>query len=130
MDGSNKGVGLDNVNAGDGENKVRLDDVYRDGGDSNDAVGVDDVGGVSTNGGGNAGFGDSDSKLGCGDDRNDGDGDDKNDSGVVDDGGADSNVGNDANCEDGKGKVDCSEDAADDDGNSNTDGGGDTNDVW
>ena len=48
MDGSNKNVGLDNVNGGDGENKVDLDDVYSGGGDSNDDGGVDDVGGVDT----------------------------------------------------------------------------------
>ena len=48
--GSNKDVCLDNVNAGDGENKVDLGDVYNGGGDSYDDVGVDDVGWVNTNG--------------------------------------------------------------------------------
>ena len=48
VDRSNKDVGLDNVNAGDGENKVGHRDMYR-GSDSNDDVGVDDVGGVNTN---------------------------------------------------------------------------------
>ena len=46
MDGSNKDVGFDNVNAGDGENKVDLGDVYNGGGDIDDDVGVDDVGRV------------------------------------------------------------------------------------
>ena len=36
--GSNKDVGLDNVNDGVGENKVDLGDVYNGGGDSNDDV--------------------------------------------------------------------------------------------
>ena len=44
VDGSNKDVGLDNVNAGDGKNKIDLGDMYNGGGDSNDDVGVDDVG--------------------------------------------------------------------------------------
>ena len=39
VDRSNKNVRLDNVNAGGGENKVDLGDVYNDGGDSNDDVG-------------------------------------------------------------------------------------------
>ena len=42
--GINKDVGLDNVNTGDSENKVDLGDVYNSGGDSNDYVGVDDLG--------------------------------------------------------------------------------------
>ena len=46
VDGSNKDVGFDNVNAGDGENKVDLGDVYNGGGDIDDDVGVDDVGRV------------------------------------------------------------------------------------
>ena len=49
MDVSNKDVGLDNVNAGDGEKKVDPGEVYNGGGDSNDDVGVDDVGKVNTN---------------------------------------------------------------------------------
>ena len=62
MDGSNKDVGLDDINAGDGKNKVDLGEVYNGGGDSNDDVGVDDVGKVNTNGGGDAAdFGDGDS---------------------------------------------------------------------
>ena len=44
MVGINKDVGLDNVNTGDSENKVDLGDVYNSGGDSNDYVGVDDLG--------------------------------------------------------------------------------------
>ena len=46
MDGSNKDVGFDNFNAGDGESKVDLGDVYNGGGDINDDVRVDDVGRV------------------------------------------------------------------------------------
>ena len=62
VDGSNKDVGLDDINAGDGKNKVDLGEVYNGGGDSNDDVGVDDVGKVNTNGGGDAAdFGDGDS---------------------------------------------------------------------
>ena len=62
VDGSNKDLGLDDVNAGDGKNKVDLGEVYNGGGDSNDYVGVDDVGKVNTNGGGHAAdFGDGDS---------------------------------------------------------------------
>ena len=126
MDGSKKDVGLDNVNACN--NKVNLGDVYSGDGDSNNDVGIDDVGGVSTNGGDNADFSNGDSKFECGDDRDGGDGDDKDYGSVHDDGDADSNVANGANCGDGRNKVDCSEDAVDDDGNSNADGGGDTND--
>ena len=48
MDGSNKDVGLDNVNTGDGENKVDLGHVYNGGGYSNDDVRFDDVGVVNT----------------------------------------------------------------------------------
>ena len=79
VDGSNKDVGLDNVNAGDGENKVDLGDMYNGGGDSNDDVGVDDVGRVNTNGGDDADFGNDDSKFDCGANRGGGDGDDKDD---------------------------------------------------
>ena len=79
VDGSNKDVVLDNVNAGDGENKVDLGDMYNGGGDSNDNVGVDDVGRVNTNGGDDADFGNNDSKFDCGANRRGGDGDDKND---------------------------------------------------
>ena len=43
MDGSNKGVVLDDVNADDVENNVDLGDVYSVGGDSIDGGGVDDV---------------------------------------------------------------------------------------
>ena len=43
MDGSNKGVVLDDVNAGNVENNVDLGDVYSAGGDSIDGGGVDDV---------------------------------------------------------------------------------------
>ena len=81
------------VNAGDGENKVDLGDVYNGGGNSNDDVGVDDVGRVNTNGGDDADFGNSDSKFDCGADRGGGDVDDKDDGGVDDDGDADSNIG-------------------------------------
>ena len=63
VDGSNKDSCLDNVNAGDGENKADFGDVYNDGGDSNDDVGVDDVGRVITNGGDDADFGFGDSNF-------------------------------------------------------------------
>ena len=46
------------------------------GGDSNDDVAVDDVGGVNTNGSDDAYFHDGDSKFDCGDDKDGGDGDD------------------------------------------------------
>ena len=65
---------------------------------------------VNTNGGDDADFVNSDSKFGCGDDRDDSDGDDKDDGGVDGDGDADSIIGNDANCTDGTSKVDCSKD--------------------
>ena len=64
-DGSYTDVGLDNVNAGDGENKVDLGDLYNGGGDSNDDVEVNNVGGVTTYGGDDADFGNSDSKFNC-----------------------------------------------------------------
>ena len=92
--GSIKDVGFDNINAGDGENKVDLGDVYNGGGDSNDDVGVGNVGGVNTNGGDDADFGNGDSKFDCGDDRGSGDSGEKDDGGVNDDGDADSNIGN------------------------------------
>ena len=105
VDGSNKDVGLGNVNAGDGKSKVDLGDVYNGGGDSNN-VRVDVVDGVNTNGGDDADFGNSDRKFDCGNDRSSGDGGDKDDGGVDDDSGADSNIGNDTNCGDGRNKVD------------------------
>ena len=103
MDGSNKDVDLDNVNAGDDENKVDLGGVYNGGGDSNDNVEVDDVGRVNANGGDDADFSNRDRKFDCGDHRS---------AGVGDDGDADSNIGNDADCGDGRSKVDCSKDVA------------------
>ena len=117
VDGSNRDVGLDDANAGDGENKVDLN-VYNGGGDSNDDVGVDDVGRVNTNGGDSADFGNGDGKFDWVANRDDGDGDDKDDVGVDDDGNGGSDIGNDTNCGDGWNKVDCSKDIAVDDGNS------------
>ena len=70
VDGSNEDVCLDNVNAGDGERKVDLADLYNRGGGSN--VGVDDVGGVNTNGGNDSDFANGDSKSDFGDDRGSG----------------------------------------------------------
>ena len=78
VDGNNKDAGLDNVNAGDGENKVDLGNVYN-GGDSVD------VGRVNTNCGDDADFGNGDRKFNCDADRGGGDGDDKDDGGVDDD---------------------------------------------
>ena len=89
VDGSIKNAGFNNVNAGDGENKVYLGDVYNGGGDSNDDVGVGNVGGVNTNGGDDADFGNGARKFDCGDDRGSGDGGDKDDGDVDDDGDAD-----------------------------------------
>ena len=66
---------------------------------------------VSAKGGDDADFVNSDSKFGCGDDRDGSDGDDKDDGGVDGDGDADSNIGNDANCTDGRSKVDCNKDS-------------------
>ena len=43
MDGSNKEVIVDNFNAGDGENKVDLGDVYCGDSDINDDGRLDDV---------------------------------------------------------------------------------------
>ena len=52
MDCSNKDAGLDDVNAGDSENKSEFGDVHGGGGgDNNDGGRVDDVGGVDFNGG-------------------------------------------------------------------------------
>ena len=126
VDGSNKGVGLENVNADDGENKVDLGDVYNGGCDSDDDFGVDDVGRVNTNDGVDADLGNGGSKFDCGVDGGGGDGDDKDDGGVDDDVDADSDICNDAYCDDGRSKVDCSKDIAVDDGNSKSDGAGDT----
>ena len=119
--GSNKDVCLDSVNAGDGENKVDLGDVYNGGGDSDDDLGVDDVSRVNTNNGDDANFGNGDSKFDCGANIGSTDDDGK------DDGDADSDIGNDANCGDGGSKVDCSKDIAVNDDNSKSDGGGDNN---
>ena len=128
VDGSNKDVGLDNVNAGDGENKVDLGDVYNGGGNSNDDVEVDDVVRVNTNGVDDADFVNGDSKFECHANRSSGDGDDEDDGVVDDDGDAKSDIGNDANCGDGRSKIDCSKEISVDDGNSKSDGGGDTDD--
>ena len=119
VDGSNKDVGFDNVNAGDGENKVDRGDVDNDGGNNNDDAGVDDVDRVNPNGGDDADFGNGDSKFDCGNDRGSGDGDDKDDGGVDGDGDVDSNIGNDLNCGDGRSKVDYSKYAAADDDDNN-----------
>ena len=106
--------------------------MYSIGGDSNNDVGVDDVGMVSTNGGHDTNFDDDYSKFYCDQDIDDGGVDNKDDGGVDDD--IDSNIGNDSNCGNGRNKIDCSENTADDDGNSNADVGpsddyvGDTND--
>ena len=45
--GSIKDVGFDNVNAGDGENKFDLADVYNGVVDSNDDVGVGNIGEIN-----------------------------------------------------------------------------------
>ena len=66
MDGSNKDVDLDDVNAGDGEKKVDFADVY--------------------NGGDDADSGNGDSKFDCGADSGSRDSDDKG-YGSVDDNG-------------------------------------------
>ena len=82
MDGSNKDkdVGLDDINADDGKCKVDLGNVHSCGGDSNDGGGVDDIGGVYTNGGDDANCGEGDSKVSCGD-LEGGGGDGNNDGG-------------------------------------------------
>ena len=91
MDGSNKDVGLDNINAGAGTNKVDFGDVYS-AGDSNLDDGVDNEGGVVTNDVDDANCRDGDHKADCSDNL-DGGGFDNNDDGNVDDGGGvDSNA--------------------------------------
>ena len=75
MNGSKRDVGVDNVNAGDGEKKVDLGNVCSCVGDKNDDIGVDRVGWVNTNDGDDADCGDGDSKFDCGDDGDGGDGD-------------------------------------------------------
>ena len=102
--------------------------MYNGGGNSNDDIGVDEVGRVNTNGGDDTDLGNGDSKFDCSADRGGGDGDDKDDGGIDDDGDAGCDIGNYANCADGRSKVDCSKDTAVDDGNSKSDGGVDTND--
>ena len=114
---------LDNVNAGDGKDKIDLGDVCSGGVDSNDDGAVDDVGGFGANGGEDADYGNGARKFDCSDDIEGGDGDDNDDVDVDDDGYVDSNIDNDTNCGDDKSKYDSSEDAADDDSNSNPDGG-------
>ena len=76
MDGSNKDVDLDNINAGDDKNKVNLPNVYTDSGDSNDDGGVDGLTWDDTNGADHANCGDADSKFVFGDDVDSDDGDD------------------------------------------------------
>ena len=102
--------------------------MYSEGGDSNDDVGVGNVGGVNTNGCDDADFNNGDSKFDCGNDRGSGDVGNKDDGGVNGDFDVDSNIGNDTNCGNVKSKVDCSKDTIVDDGSSKSDGGGDTND--
>ena len=76
MDGSNKDVGLDNFNAGDGESKVGFSNMY-----SGDVivmlVELMIVGGIDTNGGDDANCGDGDSKVDWGDNLDGGDSDKK-----------------------------------------------------
>ena len=108
VDGSNKDVGLDNVNAGDGKNKVDFGDIYNGGGNSKDDVGVENFGRVNTNGSDDADFGNCDNKFDGGASRGGGDGAEIDDGGVDDDGDADSGIGNDTNCGDGRSKVNCS----------------------
>ena len=90
MNGSNRDVGLDNFNVGDGENKADLGDVNSGGRDSNDDVGVDDIVWIITNSGTDDNFGNGDSKFECGDDINGGDRDNKDAGDVDDDGDVDS----------------------------------------
>ena len=85
MDDINNKVVLDNVNAGNGESKVDLCDLYSGGSDCSDDGGLDDVGGVDTNDADDGDCGDGDSKVNCGDDL---DGSD-----VDDVGGVGSNIG-------------------------------------
>ena len=103
IDGGNKDFGLDDSNAGDGENKVDIYDVDSVG-DSNDDCRVNNVCVVDINGCDDSNCGDTDCKFGFADDLVGGYGDSNND-GDVDDNGVDSNIGNDANRSDGK--VDC-----------------------
>lgn len=136
MVGSNKNVYRDNVNVGDGKNKVDLGDVHSGGDDSNVDGGVDDVGWVITNDSDDASCGNDDSKFHGGDDTDRSDCDDKDDrmlmivvmlTLIL--------VTNDANCGDGESKVDCIEEIAGDDSNGNAegdpndDGRGDNNDA-
>ena len=84
MDGINNDVGLDDVDAGDGENKFDLGYVHGGGGDGNDAGVVHDIGGVDFNGGDDVCCGDVETKVDYGDNL-DGSDDDSNDDGDVDD---------------------------------------------
>ena len=97
MDRSSEDVGLDNVDAADGENKVDLGDMYIGSGDTNDGIGFDNA----------------DSKFDCGDVRNGGDGDDEDNGSVDDDGDPDPIIVNDANCDGGRSKVDSCDQAPD-----------------
>ena len=86
MDGNNKDVDLDDVNAGDGEKNVDFADVYNGGSDSSDDAGVDDAGWINTNGGDDADSGNGDRKFDCGADSGSGDSDNKGYGGVDDNG--------------------------------------------
>ena len=127
MDCRNKDDGLDNINAGYGESKIDLGDMYNGGGNSSDDTGVGDVGRANTIGGDDADFGNGDTKFHFVDDRGGSDGNDEDEGGDNDDGVANSSIGNDANCGDGRSKVDCSKDTTIDDGNGKSYGGGDAN---
>ena len=100
MDGSNKDVGFDNINGGDGENNFDLGDVFSGSGDSKDD-GDDDIDGVDTNGGDDTNCGHGGVKFDFGDDIDDGGGDDEDDDDADDDGNVDSNIGNDSDRSDG-----------------------------
>lgn len=63
MDGINNDVGLDDVNAGDGENKFDLGYVHGGGSDGNDGGVVHDIGGVDFNGGDDVCCGDVETKV-------------------------------------------------------------------
>ena len=63
MDCRNKDDGLDNINAGYGESKVDLGDMYNGGGNSSDDNGVGDVGRANTIGGDDADFGNGDTNF-------------------------------------------------------------------
>ena len=91
MDVSNKDVGLDNINAGAGTNKVDFVDVYS-AGDSNLDDGVDNEGGVVTNDVDDANCCDGDHKAGCSDNLDGGSFDNNDDGYVEDGGGVDSNT--------------------------------------